>query len=333
MAELAHPISTIHGNVQGELEPVRSAPLQATTPWRVVLEAYLAGRDSEHTRRAYRRHIELALEAIGVATLTELNGILLGEWRAHIAGSKLAAGSQAQHLAALRSFLKWSRTFGAHALPQDVIAEALRAPRATVLKPYVTISEPEAGRLLAACTNPRDKALIALLLGAGLRAAELVGLDVGDVHEDAEGETVLHVRAGKGRKDRIVPVRAEVAGIVRHDLVATGRTLSSEGPLLLSEDPAKRRADRRLSTRAVGYLIDRLCERAGIDAKKISPHSVRHTFAIRALRAGASPVAAQKLLGHSSLSTTSRYLDHLELGELRQAVPELPASHVSDSAG
>jgi integrase/recombinase XerD len=71
-------------------------------------------------------------------------------------------------------------------------------------------------------------------------------------------------------------------------------------------------------------LIQRLCEPAGIEAKRISPHSVRHTFAIRALRAGASPVAAQKLLGHASLSTTSRYLDHLELGELREAVPELP---------
>jgi integrase len=57
---------------------------------------------------------------------------------------------------------------------------------------------------------------------------------------------------------------------------------------------------------------------------------VEESFAIRALRAGASPVAAQKLLGHASLSTTSRYLDHLELGELREAVPELPGSDSGD---
>jgi site-specific recombinase XerD len=79
-----------------------------------------------------------------------------------------------------------------------------------------------------------------------------------------------------------------------------------------------------MSTRAVGYLIARLCQRAHVSAKKVSPHSMRHTYAIRALRAGASVPALQKLLGHASPATTGRYLDHLELDELRAAVPSLP---------
>jgi site-specific recombinase XerD len=80
----------------------------------------------------------------------------------------------------------------------------------------------------------------------------------------------------------------------------------------------------RLSTRAVGYLVRRAMQRAGLAAKAISPHALRHTYAIRALRAGGNVIAVQKLLGHASVATTQRYLDHLTLGELRAAVPPLP---------
>jgi site-specific recombinase XerD len=65
-------------------------------------------------------------------------------------------------------------------------------------------------------------------------------------------------------------------------------------------------------------------QRAGLAAKAISPHALRHTYAIRALRAGGNVIAVQKLLGHASVATTQRYLDHLALGELRAAVPPLP---------
>ena len=143
---------------------------------------------------------------------------------------------------------------------------------------------------------------------------------------DADGEFAIHVRGGKGRRDRIVPIRAEVAKIVRRYLSKSGRRLGSPGPLFLSEDPAKRRADRRMSTRAVGYLLGRMCKRAGVEAKRISPHSCRHSYAIRALRGGASVPSVQKLLGHANAATTSWYLDHLELDELRTAVPSLPVT-------
>ncbi len=63
---------------------------------------------------------------------------------------------------------------------------------------------------------------------------------------------------------------------------------------------------------------------AGIAAKQISPHSLRHTYALRALRHGGNVVAVSKLLGHASIATTQRYLDHLQLSELRRAVPYLP---------
>ena len=70
--------------------------------------------------------------------------------------------------------------------------------------------------------------------------------------------------------------------------------------------------------------MERAVAAAGVDAKRISPHSLRHSFALRSLRAGANVVAVSKLLGHASVSTTQRYVDHLALAELRAAVPPLP---------
>jgi site-specific recombinase XerD len=312
-----------------EIEPFRPAapePIRAEhVPWPRALSLFLdAKADSPHTRRAYGRHVEAAMAAMNVYSLTELSGAALAEWRAKVTSSSLAPGSQSQALAALRSFLKWSRALGLHRLPDDLIRETLKTPRATVRRPYNVLSEPEIASLLACAHSKRDRALIAVLLGGGLRAAELVNLDVSDLHEDQDGELALHVRAGKGRKDRVVPIRGSVARLLRTYLGSTRRRLGSDGPLFLSADPAKRRPDRRMSTRAVGYLVDRLCEQAGIEAKKISPHSCRHSYAIRALRGGANVVALQKLMGHANAATTSLYLDHLELDELRAAVPELP---------
>ena len=106
---------------------------------------------------------------------------------------------------------------------------------------------------------------------------------------------------------------------------ATERRLGDPGPLFRAYDRAIGKRDRkRLTTRALGYLVDRLAARTGLTAKALSPHSLRHTYALRALRAGANVIAVQKLLGHASVGTTQRYLDHLELGKLRAAVPPLP---------
>ncbi len=315
----------------------------AGTSWPVVLDAYLATAvDSDHTRRAYRRHVTAALEWCGVPTLAELTGGALAAYRAHVTSLSVAPASQAQALAALRSFLTWSRTMGAHGLPGDVVQVALRTPRATVLRPYHVLSDAEIARVLGAADTPRDRALLAVLLGAGLRAAEVCGLDVRDVQEDGDGGTVLLVRQGKGRKDRAVPVQPDVARLVRTYLAASGRRLGDEGPLFRAHDRAAHRRgeqrrrerdhqqrvqyrdDRRLSTRAVGYLVQRATAAAGVEAKAISPHSLRHSFALRALRHGGNVVAVSKLLGHASIVTTQKYVDHLAVAELRAAVPALP---------
>lgn len=182
------------------------------------------------------------MTTLAVYSLAEATLAGLAEWRARITSAGLAPGSQSQALAALRNFLRWARTLGLHRLTDDVIRETLGAPRATVRRPYNVLSEPEVVRLLEAARTARDRALLAVLLGAGLRAAELVNLDVADIHEDADGEAALTVRAGKGRRDRVVPIRSEVARLVRAYLAASGRTLGQTGPLFLSDDHPRRDA-------------------------------------------------------------------------------------------
>jgi len=289
--------------------------------WSAIAESYLASAvDSDNTRRSYRRHLHRALGQI-----EDWSGPGLAAYRARVLGNELSPASQAQALAALRSCLTWSRRMGGHDLPTEVIATALRAPRTTVRRPYVVLSDPEAARLLSAAHTGRDRGLLAVMLGAGLRVSEVVGLDVSDVLHDQDGGGALYVRQGKGRKDRVVPINDDVDGILREYLAQTGRRLQQAGPLFRSHDHgATRRTRPRLTARSVGRMVDDAVCRAGIVAKDVSPHSLRHTYAIRALRAGASVVAVSKLLGHSSIATTQRYLDHLELGELRAAVPCLP---------
>jgi site-specific recombinase XerD len=291
-----------------------------------VVKSYLsAGVDSPNTRRAYARHLTDAFGALGVIYVDELTGPLLAEYRAAVLATDLAPGSQALALAALRSFLSWSRAMGVHGLSSDTVRTALRSPRSQVLRPYNVLSDSEVGRIIAAASTARDRALLGLMLGAGLRVSEVVALDVRDVILDHDGEGLVHVRQGKGRKDRIVPLRSEVTELLRAYLAETGRALGQFGPLFRSHDRgAALRARRRLTARAVGYVVHEAAHRAGIAAKAISPHSLRHTMAIRSLRGGASVVAVSKVLGHASIATTQRYLDHLELGELRLALPVLP---------
>jgi len=305
--------------------------LAHTTPWSIVVGAYLdAATDRPHTRGAYQRHLHTAFTWLGVPAVAALTGAQLAAYRAHIAGRSLAPASQSQALAALRAFLHWSGTMGAHGLSGDVIRAALKTPRGSTKKPYQVLSEPEGAALLEAVTTPRDLALLAVMLGAGLRAAEAVGLDIGDVLADQEGGAALHVRQGKGRKDRIVPIQGDVARALRAYLAATGRRLGQDGPLFRAHDRAATKLPRgRLTTRAAGYAVERCTTAAGIDAKQISPHSLRHTFAIRSLRSRHDVIAVQKLLGHASVATTQRYLDHLGLAELRQAVPDLPVAKAS----
>jgi integrase/recombinase XerC len=151
----------------------------------------------------------------------------------------------------------------------------------------------------------RDQAILELLYSSGVRVGELVGLNWGEMDLDLGLAKVM----GKGRKERIVPVgsRALEALAVYRD---ERGIISGDAPLFTNRNGG------RLTARSVDRLVKRYTKRSGV-FRRVSPHTLRHTFATHLLDAGADIREIQEMLGHASLSTTQRYT-HLTLGKLME---------------
>ena len=200
----------------------------------------------------------------------------------------------------MRSFYRHQTLIGARG---DNPAAELELPRRRRTLPR-TLSPGEVERLIDAATGTgaramRDRALVELLYGAGLRVSEAVGLDRGGV--DLEQRLVRCL--GKGSKERIVPIGREAVESLRRYL-AHGR------PFL---DKLHRRelflnAQGGALTRAGAFLILRkLAAAAGLEPERVHPHLLRHSFATHLLEGGADLRSVQEMLGHADLSTTERY--------------------------
>ncbi len=141
--------------------------------------------------------------------------------------------------------------------------------------------------------SPRDGLLLRLLFESAVRVSELSRLDVPDVEF---GERTLRIRQGKGAKDRLVLVTPDLAQLLQVHLAGRAR-----GPLFTSNRGT------RLSVRRIQSLVRGAAQRAGVHHKRISPHTLRHTWATLARNAGLPLDTVQLLLGHASPQTTERY--------------------------
>jgi site-specific recombinase XerD len=255
---------------------------------------------SESTRRAYGGDVEefcawleerhTSLDAVDVRVLADYIAWLGGTRR----GRKLASATISRKLAAVRAFLR-------HALGPDRVPDARLGPRRARRLPDAPAAA-EVERTLEALEGEgplalRNRALVELVYSAGLRSAEAVGLDLGDVDFEQE---LVHVRRGKGGKDRVIPLGEEAA-------LWLGRYLREARPSL-----AKGANDafflsargRRLDTSTLRRIVPH-------------PHRLRHAFATHLLDGGADLRTIQELLGHSSLSTTQVY-SHVDPRHLRR---------------
>jgi integrase/recombinase XerD len=308
-------------------QPLDAARLDT---WDRAVAAFVATRKSEHTRRAYGRHLEAAGPIMGIGGSGELTGEVLAHYVAAVRDAYAdKPASQDQAIAAMRSFLRWGFGVGLHQMPRDRYGVILESSGAEVRRPYAVLTDPEIRRLTASADSARDRALIAVMVGAGLRVSETVNLEVRHVLTDQAGGAAIYVHLGKGRKDRTVPVKPDVLEAVVEYLAATERHLGDRGLLFRAHDRASahRRRLPGMSESAVWQVIHEAAERSGLDrAKKISPHSLRHTFAVRFAQLSRNAPALQRVLGHASLVTTQRYLDHLDLAEIREMMPDLPTA-------
>lgn len=277
---------------------------------------------NKKTARGYRHGCNLFIESQSLERFSDLQTIHLVHWRAELMSNGTASRS-AKALIAVRSFLRWAGAMDAHQIRWETINFLLPVPKVFVFKPHESLSEKEVHRLIEAAKKggPRDHALILVALGAGLRVSELVSVDLRDVLDDIQGGTVIHVRQGKGSKDRLMPVRKEVRKAIEAYVASSYRKMSDIGPLFMSQDRAMGSRDSwRLTTKSAGRIVKSAVELAGIE-KRVSPHALRHTFAFASYMYSQNIVAVQHLLGHATVATTMRYVAHLDKLQLRASIP------------
>ena len=274
-------------------------------------------RASPHTVAAYRRDLAQLVAHVqerrgrvrgpGDLDVFVLRGFLGQLARTH------APPSIGRKIAAVRAFLRWLERRGE--IEKNPAAE-LELPK--VRRPLPTFVNADAAAEVveapdeATAEGQRDRAILEVLYGSGLRVSELVGLDVGDVEIAADGGRARVL--GKGSKERIVPVGSLACGAITRWL---GRREELRNPKTGALDERAlfvSRLGRRISVRQVQHLVHRYGA-LGAGRADLHPHALRHTFATHLLDGGADLRAIQKMLGHASLSTTQRYahvsIDHL----------------------
>jgi len=263
-------------------------------------------RASPHTLKAYVTDLGQYAAWLAEAGLPILPSTP-GSIRAFLAraSSDSRAPSLARKLSALRSFYRFLVREG---LAEQNPARGVASPKLPKKLPVVLPEEDAAALMeapaeLAAPLARRDRVILELLYGSGLRAAELVGLDVADVDLAQRLVRVL----GKRRKERIVPFGRPAAEALGAWL-ADGRPVVAAGPDHAGAEAALFLNHRggRLTTRSVARRIDRWVLEAALP-RHVHPHALRHSFATHLLSNGADLRGIQELLGHASLSTTQRY--------------------------
>jgi integrase/recombinase XerD len=273
---------------------------------------------SRNTLQAYRSDLTQLgefLDGRGVSVMDaghgELSGFLAGLARGTDDRPPVAASTLARKLACLRSFYRHLRREGM--IEHDPTAD-LRGPRGPARLPKV-LSRDEVARLLSQPRGPgplvlRDRALLELMYACGLRASEATSLTLGDV--DLQ-EGLLCAR-GKGSKERLVPIG-------RQALTAVRAYCSGARPLLIGAKVQPRlfvnHRGGELTRQGLYKIVQGHARTAGL-SERMSPHTLRHTFATHLLAGGCDLRSLQEMLGHADLSTTQVYT-HLSADRLKDA--------------
>jgi|SoiMethySBSTD1v2_1073268.scaffolds.fasta_scaffold428578_2 integrase/recombinase XerC len=269
-----------------------------TDPLQAFLRHLAVERNaSAHTLRSYRIDLtdfQRFLTTRAVAGLAAADARAVRAWLTALHARGLAPASIGRKLAAVRSC---SRFLVRRGLLDRNPAREVRGPRQprklVSFLPIDEATELVEGRGVRGAGRVRDLAMLELLYACGLRVSELSGLDVDAVDRAEATVRVL----GKGRKERIVPFGRPAARALEAWLSARGER---PGPLFTSA------RGRRLGARSIHTIVRRSAREAGI-TRRVSPHTLRHSFATHLLDRGADLRMIQELLGHSRLSTTQRY--------------------------
>ncbi|HEY0930225.1 MAG TPA: site-specific tyrosine recombinase XerD [Gemmatimonas sp.] len=267
---------------------------------------------SPRTVEAYRRDVircASQMRAMGITQAKDITPAALREFVYHLKDLGLAGSSIRRNISALRT---WFRIMVAEGLVTADPTERLDTPQRWRTLPEV-LSVEEVTRLLAAPGLDerlafRDRAMLELAYGAGLRVSEWIGMSVKDVMLEDSLVRVL----GKGNKERLVPIGRSAIGAVAvymRELRPVLERGGGKGILFLNGRGAP------LSRMGAWKLVRKYVEMAGIE-KPVSPHTLRHSFATHLLEGGADLRAVQEMLGHADIATTQIYT-HVDREYLR----------------
>ena len=265
-------------------------------------------RLSPHTVEAYERDLHALLEFCEreqIASFVALDSFNVRRFAAESHRRGLGARSVARRLSAVRTFLNYLIETGVLKSNAGVHVQAPKAPKHL---PATLDADQVASLLAISGDDPvtlRDRAILELFYSSGLRLAELVGLNLGDV--DAADRTVRVL--GKGSKARVVPVGKQALAAIK-DWLAVRSELARAGETALFVG----RRGERVSPRTVQKRVNEWAKRQGAPTG-VHPHMLRHSFATHVLESSRNLRAVQELLGHASLSTTQIYT-HLDFQHL-----------------
>jgi len=275
---------------------------------------------SAHTLRAYERELlgftsYMAKHHAGRRAADRIEHTHIRAYLGTLYERGLSKASAARALASIRSWFKWLARAG---YVEQNVAALVSTPKLPKHLPRVPSIE-QLNRVVdtvsedAASWPARDRAIVELLYGCGMRNAELTGLNLEDIHWANEAILVR----GKGQKQRYVPLGDAAALALRAYLAERSARLAAGEEGQVASTPAvfvnlrlrglsRPGGDARLTTRSVGRIVKRIAILRGLSSE-VHPHTLRHAFGTHLLEEGADLRAIQELLGHERLSTTQRY--------------------------
>jgi integrase/recombinase XerC len=277
-----------------------------------------ASRAAENTLKGYRRDLEDFARFLTERSPSVIddNGALITErisadhvrnYLAEVMDRSSRSTAQ-RRLFAIKAFYRWREASTGDPSPvrgMKSIKLAKRLPQVMGEKAVAALIESAAP--ISPAAEIRDRAILEVLYAAGLRVSELTGLCWRDIDEELG---MVTVRAGKGNKDRIVPLGEPALEALQAWRAAMPSAPSPEGPVITNLRGG------RLTPRAVQKMVARRLLSAGIDGA-LTPHGLRHCFATHMLNAGSDLRSIQEMLGHASLATTQRYT-HVSLNHLKE---------------
>lgn len=273
---------------------------------RAAVDKFLASlrerNTSPHTMRAYTGDLGNFSEYVGSRTWRDIDHITIRGFLSRLYEKGLSKTSVARSLAAVRSLYRWLALEG---IVEQNPAALVSTPKLPKKLPRVPTME-EMNSVLdgnmpeIAAFPERDRLMLELLYGCGIRNSELVGINLDHIHVKNE---IILIR-GKGSKERYVPFGEAVRSALALYLPSRQQVLAEQRkttPALLINTRGG-----RLTTRSVGRIIKRIAVAKGL-SPDVHPHTLRHAFGTHMLEEGADLRAIQELLGHERLSTTQRY--------------------------